>query len=171
MSMAVSSENRRRGHVHRHRFALRAAFGRILQVTLIGIPALVLGASPASAFPLLQSTGSSFAGVAIDQWVGQASSLYGFNINFQVSSSVFGLNSFAQGQEDFSASDIPYSSGQADSTPTQPYQYLPDVAGALAFMYNLQGTNGQQITKLVLNAQTLDAIFTGKIKDWNDPSI
>lgn len=171
MSMAVSAESRRRGAVHRHRFTLRAVVIRLLQVALIGIPALLLGASPASAFPLLQSTGSSFAGVAIDQWVGQASSLYGFHINFQVSSSVFGLNSFAQGQEDFSASDIPYSSGQADSTPTQPYQYLPDVAGALAFMYNLQGTNGQQITNLVLNAQTLDAIFTGKIKDWNDPSI
>ena len=113
---------------------------------------LLLGVGPAGAFPQLQSQGSSFAGVAIDQWVGQASALDGFNINFQVTSSVFGLNSFAQNQVDFGASDIPYSSGQADSSPTQPYQYLPDVAGALAFMYNLQGLDGQQIRSLVLNA-------------------
>jgi phosphate transport system substrate-binding protein len=151
---------------------VRTLFRRLLRVFVVCLPAATLiGVQPASAFPLLQSTGSSFAGVAIDQWVGQASSLYGFHINFQVSSSVFGLNSFAQGQEDFAASDIPYSSGQADSSPPQPYQYLPDVAGALAFMYNLQGVNGQQIKSLVLNAQTLDGIFTGKITNWNDPAI
>src|SRR5580693_6382148 len=120
MSMAVSADSRRRGTTRGHRFTFRSLVSRALQLALICIPAVLLGATPASAFPLLQSTGSSFAGVAIDQWVGQASSLYGFNINFQVSSSVFGLNSFAQGQEDFSASDIPYSSGQADSSPTQP---------------------------------------------------
>jgi phosphate transport system substrate-binding protein len=146
--------------------------GRLLRLLAVCLPAaLVVGVQPASAFPLLQSTGSSFAGVAIDQWIGQASSLYGFQINFQVTSSVFGLNSFAQNQQDFAASDIPYSSGQADSSPTQPYQYLPDVAGALAFMYNLQGVNGQQIKSLILNAPTLDGIFTGKISDWNDPAI
>jgi phosphate transport system substrate-binding protein len=133
--------------------------------------ALLVGVQPASADPLLQSQGSSFAGVAIDQWVGQSTPLFGFNINFQVSSSVLGLNFFAQNQDDFVASDIPYSSGQADNTPTQPYQYLPDVAGALAFMYNLNGTNGQQIKGLVLNAQTIDGIFSGKIADWNSPAI
>ena len=150
----------------------RRLLRRLVPVAALCFPAVLLfGVEPAAAFPQLQSTGSSFAGVAIDQWVGQATSLYGFNINFEVSSSVFGLNSFAQGQEDFAASDIPYSSGQADSTPSQPYQYLPDVAGALAFMYNLQGSNGQQIRNLVLNAQTLDGIFTGKITYWDDPSI
>ncbi|HEY7946398.1 MAG TPA: substrate-binding domain-containing protein [Acidimicrobiales bacterium] len=136
------------------------------------VPAvLVLGTQPAGAFPQEQSQGSSFAAVAIDQWVGQASSLYGFNINFQVSSSVLGLNAFATNNADFVASDIPYSSGQADSTPSQPYQYLPDVAGALAFMFNLQGVNGQQIRTLNLNAQTVGGIFTGKIGFWDDPAI
>jgi phosphate transport system substrate-binding protein len=45
-------------------------------------------------------------------------------------------------QVDFGASDIPYSSNQATNVPTVPYQYMPDVAGALAFMYNLTGQNG-----------------------------
>jgi phosphate transport system substrate-binding protein len=167
MSMADSAD-----HLVGTRVTMRVLMARVLRVVLICVPAaLLIGVQPAAAFPLLQSTGSSFAGVAIDQWVGQASSLYGFNINFQVSSSVFGLNSFAQNQEDFSASDIPYSSGQADSTPPQPYQYLPDVAGALAFMYNLQGVNGQQIKNLVLNAQTVEGIFTGTITYWDDPAI
>ena len=96
----------------------------------------------------MQSTGSSFAGVAIQQWVGQSATLFGLNINWQVSSSVVGLNNFGQNQIDFAASDIPYSAQQSTYYPNQPYQYLPDVAGGLAFMFNLNGTNGQQITNL-----------------------
>jgi phosphate transport system substrate-binding protein len=48
---------------------------------------------------------------------------------------------------------------------------MPDVAGGLAFEYNLQGQNGQRITNLVLNGPTLVGIFTGAIKTWNDSSI
>ena len=121
--------------------------------------------------PILEGTGSSFASVAIDQWVGQVAELYGLDINWQVSSSVTGLNDFAQGQIDFAGSDLPYSSGQASSTPNQPYQYLPDVASGLAFMFNLVGTNGQSITDLNLNAHVIDEIFLGEITTWNSPSI
>jgi ABC-type phosphate transport system substrate-binding protein len=137
----------------------------------VGSVLLVLGTGTASASPTLQSTGSSFAGVAIQQWVGQASTLYGLNINWQVTSSVIGLDDFAQNQVDFGASDIPYSSGQATNTPTFPYEYMPDVAGALAFMYNLTGEDGNQITNLILNAHTVEEIFTGKITTWDAPDI
>ena len=75
----------------------------------------------------------------------------GLSINWQVTSSVIGLNDFAQNQVDFAASDIPYVAA-VHHYPTQPYQYLPDVASGLAFMFNLNGTNGQRITNLVLNA-------------------
>ncbi len=110
--------------------------------------------------------------MAIQQWVGQAATLYGLNINWQVSSSVIGLDNFAQNEIDFGASDIPYSSGQATSTPNHPYQYMPDVAGALAFMYNLTGAQtGTKITNLVLDAQVIDDIFSGAITTWNAPQI
>jgi phosphate transport system substrate-binding protein len=138
-------------------------------LSLLVVLAWAIG--PAAASPQMNSTGSSFAGVAIQQWVGQAATLYGLNINWQVSNSVQGLDDFAQNQMDFVASDIPYSSGQASGNPTIPYQYLPDVAGALAFMYNLTGTNGQQISNLVLNDKTLEDIFTGRIINWDDPEI
>jgi phosphate transport system substrate-binding protein len=142
-----------------------------LAAALSFLVVLIWAVGPATASPQMNSTGSSFAGVAIQQWVGQAATLYGLNINWQVSNSVQGLDDFAQNQMDFAASDIPYSSGQASGNPTIPYQYLPDVAGALAFMYNLTGTNGQQITNLVLNDQTLEDIFTGRIINWDDPAI
>jgi phosphate transport system substrate-binding protein len=146
----------------------------VLFVVLAGAMGTFAALGPATwaaASPSLQVTGSSFAGVAIQQWVGQAETLYGLNINWQVSSSVIGLDNFAQNEIDFGASDIPYSSGQATSTPTVPYQYMPDVAGALAFMYNLEGTNGQKITNLVLDAPVIDDIFSGRITTWNNQLI
>ena len=103
--------------------------------------------------------------------MGQASTIYGLNINFQVSSSVLGLNAFGLNQDDFAASDIPYSSGQATNTPNQPYEYMPDVAGGLSFMYNLSGNDSNRITSLVLNAHVADEIFLGEITYWDNPQI
>ena len=45
---------------------------------------------------------------------------------------------------------------------------MPDVAGGLAFEYNLTAQNGQQITNLILNASTLEGIFTGSINNWDN---
>ena len=57
--------------------------------------AIVSGVGPAGATdPQLNSTGSSFAGVAISQWEGQFNELDGGNINFTVSSSIIGMNDF-----------------------------------------------------------------------------
>jgi ABC-type phosphate transport system substrate-binding protein len=120
--------------------------------------------------PQLEGTGSSFSAVAIDQWVGEASSQFGLNVNFQVSSSQEGLTTFAANGADFGATDYTYAAGDA-TPPTQPYQYLPAVGGALAFMYNLDGTDGKQINGLVLNAHVIDDIFSGAISYWDDPSI
>ena len=124
----VDERSRRRG-----RLAPASAGGwRALLTTMLAllvVQAWSIGSAAAS--PQMTSTGSSFAGVAIQQWVGQAATLYGLNINWQVSNSVQGLDDFAQNQIDFGASDIPYSSGQASGNPTIPFQYMPDVAGAL----------------------------------------
>ncbi|HTT86795.1 MAG TPA: substrate-binding domain-containing protein [Acidimicrobiales bacterium] len=152
---------------------LRRRCGRwpALVTAALAVTLTPVWAAPAGASPQMNSTGSSFAGVAIQQWVGQAAELYGLNINWQVSNSVQGLDDFAQNEMDFAASDIPYSSGQASGNPTVPFQYMPDVAGALAFMYNLTGNNGQQIRNLVLNQQALEDIFTGRIVYWDDPVI
>jgi phosphate transport system substrate-binding protein len=128
-------------------------------------------ATSAEASPSMQATGSSFASVAIQEWVGQSSTLLGLNINWQVQSSVVGLNNFAQNQVDFAASDIPYSAQQSTYYPNISYQYMPDVAGGLAFMYNLNGNDGQQITSLNLDPAVIGDIFLGKIAKWNDPAI
>jgi phosphate transport system substrate-binding protein len=149
---------------------VRAAAVAAVFLAVLGATQL-WGELPAGASPNMQSTGSSFAGAAIQEWVGQSNTLFGLNINWQVQSSIIGLNQFATNQVDFGASDIPYSSGQAQSTPNQPYQYMPDVAGGLAFMFNVNGQDGSQITNLNLNATVISKIFFGKITNWNDPAI
>jgi phosphate transport system substrate-binding protein len=132
---------------------------------------LAVASAPAGASPSMNSTGSSFAGPAIQSWVAQSGELYGLNINWQVSSSVFGLQNFSQNQVDFAASDIPYSANQVQPFPSQPYQYMPDVAGGLAFMFHLTGVDGQQINNLTLNPPLIDKIFLGEITKWNDGAI
>ena len=89
----------------------------------------------------LRATGSSFAAVAMQQWAGQSYLLSNFLVDWQVTSSVIGLDDFAQGQVDFAASDLPYGVQQSTFYPTQPYQYLPDLGGGLGLMYNLIGTD------------------------------
>jgi phosphate transport system substrate-binding protein len=164
MSTAISVS--RGGRLSRHR-ALA-----VVVTLLVAVATLASGQSAAwASSPTMQSTGSSFAAVAIQEWVAQTATLFGLNINWQVQSSVVGLNDFATDAVDFGASDIPYSSQQAQSTPTFPYQYMPDVAGGLSFMYNLDGNDGQRINSLILNAQTIDQIFLGEITTWNSPSI
>lgn len=163
--MSMASSVRRRTHRVR-------GCGVVMAAVVVLMAAVQLGGElPAGASPSMQSTGSSFASVAIQQWVGQSATLFGLNINWQVSSSVVGLNNFGQNQIDFAASDIPYSAQQSTYYPNQPYQYLPDVAGGLAFMFNLNGANGQQITNLNLNPSLIGKIFFGEITKWNDPAI
>ena len=104
--------------------------------------------------------------MAISQWQGQFNELDGGDINFTVSSSVIGMNEFCANTVSFGATDIAYSTQQSNCTTDQvpyPFQYMPDVAGGLAFEYNLTGQNGQPVTNLILNATVLEGIFTGGI--------
>jgi phosphate transport system substrate-binding protein len=124
--------------------------------------------------PTVLGTGSSFAAPALDQWSQQVNSLYGDTINYQTSSSVIGLQDYAQGQVNFAASEIGYSTGQSaylPQSPYAPYQYLPDVAGAICMMFNVQSTTGAKITDLHLDAPTILKIFSGQINTWNNPDI
>lgn len=142
--------------------------------SLVALTTSTTGARPAAASgPTIVGSGSSYAAVAINQWASQVAALYGDSINYQTTSSVIGLNEFAQQQIDFGASEIGYSTGQANYTPPKnfPYQYLPDIAGAECLMYNLKGSVGEPITDLKLNSAVMLGIFSGTITTWNNPQI
>jgi ABC-type phosphate transport system substrate-binding protein len=120
--------------------------------------------------PTITGTGSSYAAVAINQWVGQMDQFFGASINYQTTSSVIGLNNYAGRQVDFGASEIGYSSNQADTVPgpDNPYQYMPTVAGATCLMFNLTSSTQQPIRSLNLTSDQIFGIFTGQIKKWSE---
>ena len=130
---AAPAGSRRRSHPRPGRL-----LGVLLATGLIAGPAavaLVRGKRRRRRSPTdrrSRAPGSSYAAVAINQWVAEVAVKNGDSVNYQTSSSVIGLNDFAQKQVDFGASEIGYSTGQAQYTPPAgyAYQYLPDVAGA-----------------------------------------
>jgi phosphate transport system substrate-binding protein len=147
----------------------------LLVVGLSLTTALVSRATPSGASgPTVTGGGSSWAALALNQWVADVSApqFGSLNVSYSTTSSVLGLNEFAQNQINFGVSEIGYSTGQADDVPPSgdAYQYLPAVGGADCLMYNLAGSTGP-INGLQLNSSVLAGIFTGEVTKWNDPSI
>jgi phosphate transport system substrate-binding protein len=147
-------------------------------LVIVPVTTLVVALSPHVASAVapvpITGTGSSFASVALKQWAAQTDGVDGVAINFAPSSSVQGMNEYAQGLVNFAASDIGYSTGQANYTPggaQVPFQYMPDVGGALCMAYNLDSPAGQAITNMRLDPQTILKIFSGQIQFWDDPQI
>ncbi|MGV9265412.1 substrate-binding domain-containing protein [Kitasatospora sp. NPDC003701] len=156
----------------------------VLLSLILAAGSLLLGQStPAFAATALNADGSSWAGPAIDQWR-QDVAPQGIQINFNPIGSAAGRNQWAIGQDDFTASDVPFRSqtdtglgqaGQAGGSgkaenPRYGFSYVPITAGGTTFMYNLV-VAGKQVRDLRLSPQTVVDIFTNKITNWNDPKI
>jgi ABC-type phosphate transport system substrate-binding protein len=154
---------------------------RVLAVLLCAVSVLAVQTGTASASTSLNGDGSSWAGPALDQWR-QDVEPQGIEINFSADGSAAGRVQWADGQDDFTASDVPFRSkpdaGQpADSAgygsgenPVYDYSYVPVTAGGTAFMYHLT-VAGKLVTDMRLSSDTLVKIFTGKITYWDDPAI
>ncbi|MEV4615013.1 substrate-binding domain-containing protein [Kitasatospora sp. NPDC049258] len=150
---------------------------------LLGVLLVLLASPPAHAATSLNADGSSWAGPAIDQWR-QDVAPQGIQINFSPVGSAAGRTQWSNGQDDFTASDVPFrsradtgvSNGGATSGAGQPenpvygYSYVPITAGGTAFMYNLV-VGGKRVTDLRLSPATLVGIFTNRITSWDDPKI
>ncbi|MFI5648444.1 phosphate ABC transporter substrate-binding protein PstS [Kitasatospora sp. NPDC051705] len=169
------------------REAARRSVARLLAgllSLLLAAASLLTGLStPAYAAVALSADGSSWAGPAIDQWRQDVAS-QGIQINFNPVGSAAGRNQWSIGQDDFTASDVPFrsapdtglgqsghSSGSGEpENPTYGFSYVPITAGGTTFMYNLV-VGGKQVRDLRLSPQSVVDIFTGKITNWNDPRI
>ncbi|MFE6049679.1 substrate-binding domain-containing protein [Kitasatospora sp. NPDC056446] len=169
------------------REAARRSMARLLAGAMslsLATASLLLGQTPAHAASVsLSADGSSWAGPAIDQWR-QDVSPQGIQINFNPVGSAAGRTQWSIGQDDFTASDVPFRSapdtgvGQggkdtgagSKENPVFGFSYVPITAGGTTFMYNLV-VGGKQVRDLRLSPQTVVDIFTNKITNWNDPKI
>jgi phosphate transport system substrate-binding protein len=138
---------------------------------------LVAASTPASAtnYTPVSGSGSSWAGIAINQWIANIRS-NGVQVNYNPDGSGTGRVEFIQNQDDFAGSDPPFRSGGDELAGTAPeivhnsYSYIPDVAGGTALMYHIS-VGGHLITNLRLTPKTIMKIFTDQITNWNDPAI
>ena len=140
--------------------------GLSILVMMIGSPAQAASYVPVS------GAGSTWSQVALDQWRRNVVQ-YGIKVNYAGTGSSDGRNQFRNGTVDFAVSEIPYGlkdGGVVDSPPSRGYAYMPIVAGGTSFMYNLV-IGGKRVTNLRLSGPTLAGIFTGNIKNWNDPKV
>ncbi len=133
---------------------------------------LLLGSSPAGAAPAkINGSGSTYVSLAMQQWVADAQTS-GLDVNYLPTGSPQGLTSFAQSLIDFAGTEAEFSAlGSVNGADTRGYQYVPDVAGAIAVMYNAEDKAGRKIDYLHLSRETVSRIFIGDISSWADPAI
>jgi phosphate transport system substrate-binding protein len=91
--------------------------------------------------------------------------------NYQGTGSSAGQATLLSRKVDFAGSDFPMPQSQIATSGSACGNgghviNLPMVGGPISISYNVPGVNN-----LVLNAQVLAKIFSGKIKTWNDPAI
>jgi ABC-type phosphate transport system substrate-binding protein len=155
----------------------------LLTVLTVALAVLLGQSTSAYASTSLNADGSSWAGPAIDQWR-QDVSPQGIQINFNPVGSAAGRAQWSLGQDDFTASDVPFRSTRDDGlgdtahsagagqpeSPRYGFSYVPITAGGTTFMYNLV-VAGKQVRDLRLSPQTVVDIFTNKITSWDDPKI
>jgi phosphate transport system substrate-binding protein len=131
-------------------------------------------AAYAATYIPITGTGSTWSQNALDQWRKNVAANYGMTVNYSGVGSSAGRRDFIQGTVDFAVSEIPFQSapedGSAPEKPANGFAYMPIVAGGTSFMYNLK-IGGKKVTNLRLGGETVTKIFTGVIKNWNDPQI
>lgn len=119
----------------------------------------------------LTAAGSTAQTNAMSEWVkAYQNTCSGATINYQGGGSGAGVQQFQQGTIDFAGSDFALADSEQPAADqrckTGPAINLPMVPGAIAIGYNVPG-----VQSLNLSASTLAKIFTGAIKNWNDPAI
>ena len=146
--------------------------GAAIALTSLVAPTTSLPASAESGHEQIEGSGSSWAALAVQQWISDESS--SMQVVYTPSGSAQGRIDFANGQNDFAVSDIGYQgtnkvTGEDDRS-NRPYVYLPIVGGATSFPYNIV-VAGHQVENLRLSGLTLAKIFTDQITNWDDPEI
>ena len=114
--------------------------------------------------------GSTYVALAMQQWVADGQ-VDGLSINYLPTGSPSGLGGSPRPDRSTSPAPRPSSRRSAASEPSRGYQYVPDVAGAVAVMYNVEDKAGSKVDYLRLSRVTVARIFMGDISRWSDPAI
>jgi phosphate transport system substrate-binding protein len=149
------------------RFFLAATFfgliGLVLMLTVgRGASDKIVGAGSTFAFPLIQRGSEAFQTAKADgkDWVPGST-----GIEYEPVGSLGGIMRLRDPEVDFAVTDFPLSKEEASA---QKYVQFPIIVGSISPVYNLGNSKAPD---LKLSAQTLSAIFSGKVTNWSDPTI
>nr|WP_040406466.1 substrate-binding domain-containing protein [Amycolatopsis nigrescens] len=140
------------------------------------MPAQLLGPATALAATSVTGGGSTYVGPAMDDWVPGANSK-GIPASYSgLNGSPDGVNRYGLQTADFAGTEAEVTSLEKAGvggarTRERGYQYIPDVAGAIAVMYNITDAGGAPVDYLHLDQRTIGRIFSGDITRWSDPAI
>ena len=148
----------------------RGAAIAALLAALVGLLGVVVAPAAEASPARINGTGSTYVALAMQQWVaeGQAS---GLPVNYTPSGSPQGLSQYADSAVDFAGTEAEYSALGFGDGVGRGFQYVPDVAGAVAIMYNVKDKAGRKVDYLHLSRETVARIFIGDIIKWSDPAI
>jgi phosphate transport system substrate-binding protein len=143
---------------------------RAAAIAEVGVGAATSGRSAPAP---IRGRGSTYVGPAMGQWKADAQTS-GLRVEYTPTGSPDGLQSFIAGTVDFAGTEAEFSSllaGQSENAVPRGFQYIPDVAGAIAVMYNVSDQAGNRVDQLRLSRETVARIFLGEISNWSDPAI
>ncbi|KFZ77676.1 phosphate ABC transporter substrate-binding protein [Amycolatopsis sp. MJM2582] len=148
---------------------------RLAAVMALLFSVSVATAPGAAALTRITGSGSSYVGPAMNDWQNGATSR-GIPVNYSANNSPAGVNQFGDRTVDFAGTEAEVSSliaagGGGLSAQTRGYQYVPDVAGAIALMYNVNDQAGKRVDYLHLSREAIGRIFSRDITRWSDPAI
>ncbi|HEV7205463.1 MAG TPA: substrate-binding domain-containing protein [Jatrophihabitans sp.] len=154
-------------------FRMRAIFAALAVITA-GVLSTAGPAAAGGAHALITGSGSSWSSNAINQWIADVHS-NGLQVVFSANGSASGRQDYANKTVDFAVSDIGFqgtdpATGASDTSGGRSFAYLPIVAGGTALPYQIK-QGGQLVRNLRLSGETVARIFSGQIKNWNDPQI
>lgn len=168
------SREQKAPHMSPLRVHTRSAVVRTVALAMLAFTALSAAGAPrvARAQAVTTGSGSSYVALAMEQWTASAQP-FGIRVNYNGTlGSPAGVSQYKDQQVDFAGTEAEVVSLQAgDPNVGRGYQYVPDVAGAIAVMYNIRDTSGNAVDYLHLDQRTIARIFTGEITTWADPAI
>jgi phosphate transport system substrate-binding protein len=123
------------------------------------------GSTGVSGNDVLVGAGSTLVAPLVARWSGGYAKETGSTITYGAIGSGGGIAQITGRTVDFGASDAPLSPDQASAC--KGCLQVPWALAATLVAYNLKGAPA----KLKLDGSTLAAIYLGKVKKWNDPSI
>jgi phosphate transport system substrate-binding protein len=147
-------------------------------------PASGAASVPASAAPIdltqvppkpdysgaITADGATFPQPVYEQWAQDYAAETGIQISYTGGGSGQGVKDFTANIVQFAGSDAPLKDSEksdAESKNGSPALHIPTVFGAIVMAYNLGG-----ISKPInFSPEVIGKIFTGQIKNWNDPAI